>query len=63
MKKKGKCQAEFKMSEDFRQHFGVREKKIKFETHEQLDTFVNDLGEEFYSQTRDPKWKSEVIFK
>jgi hypothetical protein len=61
MRKQGKCRAEFKMSEDFQSHFGVREKKIKFETHEQLDRFVHSLGEDFYGATRDPKWKDEYI--
>jgi hypothetical protein len=61
MRRKGKCQAEFKMTEEFQSHFGVKEKKIKFETHEQLDKFVTSLGEEFYCATRDPKWKDEYI--
>jgi len=61
MRKKGKCKAEFKMSEEFQSHFGVREKKVKFETHEELDQFVLSLGEDFYGETRDPKWKDEYI--
>ena len=45
MKKEGKCVMEFQMTDEFREKFQIKDKKIRFKTHEELDKFVLKLME------------------
>lgn len=47
MRTYGKCTMKFKMTNEFREFFQIKEKSITFKTHEQLDNFVSKLGPEF----------------
>lgn len=43
MRTKGVCEIAFKLTPEFRQEFGRQESIVKFESHAELDTFVNSL--------------------
>lgn len=43
IREEGKCEMEFEMDFEFRQKFNIKEKKVKFNTHLELDKFVMDL--------------------
>jgi hypothetical protein len=43
LRKKGTCKMQFKMDEAFRSKFEITEKKVLFNSHVELDTFVQKL--------------------
>lgn len=45
MRRKGTCKMQFKVDDDFRDKFAMTEKKVLFNSHEELDMFVNKLFE------------------
>jgi hypothetical protein len=47
LREKGTCEMEFNMETNFREKFSITEKKVKFQTHTQLDQFVEQLLEKY----------------
>jgi hypothetical protein len=47
LREKGTSEMEFSMTTQFREKFGITEKKEKFTTHAQLDRFVEALLEKY----------------
>eukprot|EP01080_Neovahlkampfia_damariscottae_P001185 gene1185-10699_t len=53
LRKKGTCNIEFKVSPEIQEKCEIKDKVIKFESHEQLDKFVENIEESY------PKFKSD----
>eukprot|EP01080_Neovahlkampfia_damariscottae_P009178 gene9178-1266_t len=45
LRNEGKCKIQFEMDSQFRDYFGIKEKTKEFKTHQELDSFVNELVE------------------
>jgi hypothetical protein len=41
MKKHGQCRMKFPLDDTFKEHFQIKEQSLQFETHRELDEFVN----------------------
>lgn len=45
LREKGECSLIFPISPDMRENLKIREKSMKFETHEEIDKFARELQE------------------
>jgi len=43
LREKGRCQIAFPVSDDMRESLKIRDELVKFQTHQEIDQFVNDI--------------------